>query len=208
MVEVMNKEIRIANKNAEEQKIAAREAERKVDEKIAEHNRRKMEREEAEMREQQRIKEEKEREVQRLREMQERAQDRQAGLDQIRAQKAFEKAELELRAKQAEKQAKHQADLKNLHQGRQQQFADIDAKFKEEARIAREQHLAIVNRQKREEEEEKAMKAQRRDMFLNYKSDLNSQMNKNEVERQNQRHEELIEGKKTRMLMDEERSRI
>ena len=57
----------------------------------------------------------KEREVQRLRELQERALDRQAGIDQIRAKKAFEKAELEIRAKQAEKEAKHKADLENLH---------------------------------------------------------------------------------------------
>ena len=31
-LEIMNKEVRISNKNAEEQKIAARETERKVDE--------------------------------------------------------------------------------------------------------------------------------------------------------------------------------
>lgn len=66
---IMNKEVRIANKNAEEQKIAARETERKIDEQIAEHNRKKLEREEAEIREQRRIKEEKEREVQRLRDL-------------------------------------------------------------------------------------------------------------------------------------------
>ena len=68
-MEIMNKEIRIANKNAKEQKIAARETERKIDEQIAEHNRKKLEREEAEIREQRRIKEEKEREVQRLRDL-------------------------------------------------------------------------------------------------------------------------------------------
>ena len=80
--------------------------------------------------------------------------------------------------------------------------------MKEEARIAREQHLAIVNRQKQQEEEEKAMKAQRQNLYNFYKVDLNEQMDENEVNRQNKRHEEIIEGKKTRMLMDQERNRI
>lgn len=75
-MQIMNKEVRIANKNAEESKVAARQEEKRIDEKIADFQRQKVEREEAEAREQQRIKEEKEREVQRLRDLQERANDR------------------------------------------------------------------------------------------------------------------------------------
>lgn len=48
----MNKEVRIANKNAEEQKVAARATEKRIDDEIAEFNRKKVEREEAEAREQ------------------------------------------------------------------------------------------------------------------------------------------------------------
>lgn len=52
------------------------------------------------------------------------------------------------------------------------------------------------------------MKAERRELFMNYKTDLGSQMNINEEQRQIQRHDVLIDGKKTRMLMNEERNRI
>lgn len=65
----MNKEVRIANKNSKEQKVAARATEKKLDDQIAEHNRKKIEREETKIREDQRAKEEKEREVQRLRDL-------------------------------------------------------------------------------------------------------------------------------------------
>ena len=68
-VEIQSKEVRIANKNSKEQKVAARDAEKRLDEEIAEHNRKRIEREEAKIRDDQRIKEEKEREVQRLRDL-------------------------------------------------------------------------------------------------------------------------------------------
>ena len=97
-VQVMNEEVKLANKNALAQKEAARQVEKKIDQDISEFNRKKIEREEAEMRAIARVKAEKEMEVQRLRDLQERANDRQAELDQVRAQKAFEQAELSIRA--------------------------------------------------------------------------------------------------------------
>lgn len=68
-VQIMNEEVKVANKNALSQKEAARNTEREMDAKIAEFNRAKLEREEAKIREDARIKEEKEREIQRLREL-------------------------------------------------------------------------------------------------------------------------------------------
>ena len=62
-VQVMNEEVKVANKAALAQKEAARQREKQIDAEIAEHNRRKIEREEAKMREDARIKEEKERET-------------------------------------------------------------------------------------------------------------------------------------------------
>ena len=50
--------------------------------------------------------------------------------------------------------------------------------------------------------------AERRNAFLNYKRELNSQMSKNEELRQNDRHAQIIEGKKNRLLIDQERNRI
>ena len=80
-VKIMNEEIKIANVQALQQKEAARQTEKKLDQNIAEFTRKKIEREEAKLREDRRIKAEKELEIQRLRELQERANDRQAELD-------------------------------------------------------------------------------------------------------------------------------
>ena len=55
--------------------------------------------------------------------------------------------------------------------------------MKDEARVAREQHLAIVNRQKQLEEEERAEKAHRQGLYNTYKTNLNAQMGDNEVHR-------------------------
>ena len=68
-VKIMNEEIKIANVQALHQKEAARQTEKKLDADIAEFTRKKIEREEAKLREDRRIKAEKELEIQRLREL-------------------------------------------------------------------------------------------------------------------------------------------
>jgi len=67
-------------------------------------------------------------------------------LDQIRAQKAFEKAELENRAIEAAKKAKYDAELVKLHEARQKQFADNDARLKMETDKNRELFLKVVQK--------------------------------------------------------------
>lgn len=66
-----------------------------------------------------------------MRDQQEKAQDRQAALDQIRAQKAYEKAELENRAAEEAKKQRHEEELRKLHIARQVQFADNDRRLKD-----------------------------------------------------------------------------
>lgn len=48
----------------------------------------------------------------------------------------------------------------------------------------------------------------RRDAYLKYKSDLRNQMVTNDEVRQTMKHEQVIEGKKARLLVDMERQRI
>jgi len=62
-VQTMNQEVKIANKNALDQKEAARAVEKRIDNDIAQFNKKKIEREEAKLREDLRIKAEKEQEV-------------------------------------------------------------------------------------------------------------------------------------------------
>ena len=50
--------------------------------------------------------------------------------------------------------------------------------------------------------------AARRNAYLNYKQDLQSQKAKNEEVRQADKHQVIIEGKKNRLIIDQERNRI
>ena len=175
---------------------------------IAAHQKAKQDREEAKIREALRIKEEKEKETQRLRELQERAQDRQAELDQIRAQRHYEQAELQNAANEREKKRKHEEELQKLHVARQKQFADNDARVKEAQVRERDQFIQIVANQKRLEQVEREQMAERRSAYLNYKQQLNDQMKKNDECRQIEQHAKIIEGKKNRLLIDQERNRI
>ena len=117
-VRVMQDEIKESNNQSLVLKEAARVAERKVEASILEHNRIQREREEAKIAAELRIREEKEKEIQRLRELQERAQDKAAELDQIRAQKAFEKAERAAKQAEVERVRKLEADMKVLEDDR------------------------------------------------------------------------------------------
>ena len=148
---IMNEEVIIANKKQKEQKAAAKEAERKLDDQIAEHQKRVIQREQDEIREKIRINAEKEKEVQRQREAMERMQDRAANLDAFRAQKAYEKAEIANRLAEEEKKQKHEAAIKKLHIDRQKQFADIDMRLKQKNEAERAAHVETIRRVKQME---------------------------------------------------------
>jgi|EP00354_Favella_ehrenbergii_P006358 hypothetical protein len=62
--------------------------------------------------------------------------------------------------------------------------------------------MTVVQTQKRLEAEEREMMAARRQAYLAYKQQLNSQMKQNEELRQTDKHAKIIEGKKNRLLID------
>ena len=68
--------------------------------------------------------------------------------------------------------------------------------------------MQIVQRQKEMEQEERVQMAARRNAYLAYKQDLNGQMKKNDEQRQADKHAIIIEGKKNRLIIDQERNRI
>ena len=134
--------------------------------------------------------------------MQERAQDRSAALDQVRAQKAFEKAEIEERTANLVKKARHVEALKKLHLDRQVQFADNDRRLKTAQTYERIKHVEVIDRLNEQEKEERVHMATRRNAFLSYKQQLNKQMAKNSEVRQHDKHAQIIEGKKNRLDID------
>ena len=91
---------------------------------------------------------------------------------------------------------------------RQKQFADNDARVKDAQVRERDQFIQIVANQKRLEQVGREQMAERRSAYLNYKQQLNDQMKKNDECRQIEQHAKIIEGKKNRLLIDQERNRI
>ena len=58
------------------------------------------------------------------------------------------------------------------------------------------------------EDEERTQMAARRGAYLTYKHQLNDQMSKNSDWRNTEKHAKILEGKKNRLLIDQERNRI
>ena len=74
------------------------------------------------------------------------------------------------------KQIRLNKELAKLHEDRQRQFADNDARLKEAKRLDREMFLKVVQTQRENEEKERKQMAARRTAYLHYKKELNSQM--------------------------------
>lgn len=92
--------VKDANRKAIEIKQKKTAEEKEVDKKISEYNVAKAAREEAYLKEQQRIHDEKEKEVQSLREKQLKAINKQSDIDELKARRAFEESERQIREKE------------------------------------------------------------------------------------------------------------
>ena len=160
-VKIMMDEVAVSNKAAMKMKEEAAEREKERDAEIEKYNKQKIAREEAKAAEQQRLREEKEREVQRLRDLQEKAADRQSEIDELRARRAFEQREIA--AREAEKQAliKKENVKAELEEARLKQFRETDQRLAEYAKAERDAFLAIVQKQKESEEQEKRLADER-----------------------------------------------
>ena len=160
-VKIMMDEVAVSNKAAMKMKEEASEREKERDAEIEKYNKQKIAREEAKAAEQQRLREEKEREVQRLRDLQEKAADRQSEIDELRARRAFEQREIA--AREAEKQAliKKENVKAELEEARLKQFRETDQRLAEYAKAERDAFLAIVQKQKASEEQEKRLADER-----------------------------------------------
>ncbi len=98
--EALMETVKDANKKAIEIKQKKITEEKQIDRKIIEYNKAKAKREEDLMKEQQRIHDEKEKEVQSLREKQLRAINKQSDIDELKARRAFEESERQIRERE------------------------------------------------------------------------------------------------------------
>ena len=116
----------------------------------------------------------------------------------MRARRAFE--EREMAAREAEKQAliKKEKVKAELEEARLKQFRETDQRLADYAKSEREAFLAIVQKQKQDEEQEKRLAEERARALKEHQVGLNAQISKNAEVRNQDRLNELEEGRKTR----------
>jgi len=89
--------------------------------------------------------------------MQEKAADRQSEIDELRAKRAFEQGERNVRAKEMAEREKQARVKLELEEARRKQFADRDNMLTQQAKAERDDFLRVVQRQKVEEENERKL---------------------------------------------------
>ena len=170
----MMKEVEIANRDAIAKKEVKKQEEKAFELEIVEYNRKRAAKEAELAAEKQRIKEEKEREVQRLRDLQEKAADRQSEIDALRAKRAFEERERAAREEERRIAAKKSAVIQELEVAREKQFRDKDLRMAEQAKAERDEFLAIISRQKEDEEAEKRLGREKKEALYRHSNTLRS----------------------------------
>jgi hypothetical protein len=155
-----------------------------------------------------RIKEEKELEIQRLRELQERAADRQGEIDALRAKRAFEEGERKARREEKEKAELARRQAKDLDIARRKQFVEREVMLASQAKAERDEFLRIIQKQKEQEDEERSLEQQRHGAFRNHAQTIRDQIGMNGEVRKQERLDYLVEGRKVRQRIEDERLKV
>jgi hypothetical protein len=172
-------EVKASNAQALDLREQKKADEKRLEEGILEYQRQRREKEENMIAEAKRLAAEKEAEIQRLRELQERAADRQADIDALRAKRASEEAERNQRAREA-REAAHRAEVvKELEESRVKQFRDKEDRLTEQAAASRKEFLAVIAKQKADEELERRLYEQKQSALRDHAQCVRDQVSKN-----------------------------
>ena len=200
--ERMAKEVEEANKLAALMRDKKKYEERELDLKILKYNLEKERKEEEELAEKKRIRDEKERETQRLREKQERVQDKQAELDALRAQRAFEEHERQRRLKEKNEIIQRQKMIADLIESNEKQKADKAQRMVEMVKQDQEEYEAIIKRQIADIENERRTEEERRKMRYEHNKELMKQIQIRAENSKLQKREILEEGRSIKQKLD------
>lgn len=95
-----------------------------------------------------------------------------------------------------------------MEEARQRQFRENDARLAEQAEQERKEFLAVIEKQKAEEENEKRMAQERLTTLRTHQTTLMAQIGKNADVRKQGRLDYLEEGKKTRDKIENDRKKL
>ena len=169
--------------------------EREEDLKILKYNLAKAKQEEEEINKQKQLRAEREKETQKMREKQEKFADKQALLDELRMNRAFEEAEKKEREKERQNVLKLEQQKKELIEGNEKQILAKRKKLQEQAFAEQKEYEYIIKHQIADIEEERRLEEIRRKIYS---------ANGEEVRRQIQEKKEKEKLKK-RAVIDERR---
>lgn len=201
-------DIALANAEQIRLKNRQREMEQEEERQIAEYVREKEKREQDHLDEQRRIKAEKEQEIARLRSKQEKAQDKQAELDALRARRAQEAYDRELRQRERDAQRRATAINADLEQAREMQMREKEYLLADQARTEKDEFERIIAVQKMEEESERARRIKENEIRKRNADALKMQIVEVEEGRRKNRRDFLEEGNKIKMEKRERESLV
>ncbi|KAG8340272.1 Trichohyalin plectin like domain [Trypanosoma vivax] len=200
----------VALANADQISLKKRQQEMEEEEmkRISEYIKKKQERERLYAEEQQRIRDEKEREVARLRAQQLRVQNKQAQLDEIRAQREQEAYAREVRRKERERKEHEMAMLQELATLREQQIEERKRLKSEQRKQEEEEMERIVAVHKVAEEKERQRKMEMRRQYEENSLAVLKQIMDVEERRRRERQEAVAEGNHLMMQLREREAAI
>ena len=178
-------------------------AEREEDLKLERYNKEKYRKEEEAYQEKKRLEHEKELELQKLREKQEKAQDNQEILDEIRAKRSFDEANMKERKKEMEDLIMKEKRLKDLIAENNKQKLSKEIQLAEEAQKEKEEFERIIKEHLKEIEINKEKERIKRLKLLEHNSDLKRQIIEKEERERVNRRETLEEGRKDQQVRDQ-----
>lgn len=189
--------IQVAKTNAkiQEMKVVAKQREMQEERIAARYLRKKAKEEDLKFKEEERLKKSKEARTAKLRALQEKAQDKNAEQDALRAKRAWENKELSARNREMMDRVKKKESMEHIHHVRQQQEAykmqqvAADKLNDMRADMRANHEVALENKRRSKEEQEK------REELTRYRAALNRQRDTNELARLREAAFESSDGK-------------
>ena len=175
---------------------------------ILKYNLEKAKKEEDEIKEKKRIRDEKERETQKLREKQEKANDKLAEMAAIKAKRAYDQNEREIKLKEKNEQIIRQKKIEELKEINEKLRNDKKRQLMEIAKQEKEEQRRIIETNMEEIEKDRRREENKKKKVYENKNDLLKLIKIKEEKEKIKIKEIQEEGRKQKQIMDDWKSRM
>ena len=175
---------------------------------ILKYNLEKAKKEEDEIKEKKRIRDEKERETQKLREKQEKANDKLAEMAAIKAKRAYDQSEREIKLKEKNEQIIRQKKIEELKEINEKLRNDKKRQLMEIAKQEKEEQRRIIETNMEEIEKDRRREENKKKKVYENKNDLLKLIKIKEEKEKNKIKEIQEEGRKEKQIRDDWKLRM